>query len=152
MAVILGRSRRAHSRRALGFPLDPPPRPLVVRPPERPTSQGGFAACPLRFAQGAATPPWTPGLSPRGPLLRSVPRARGDPQLVRFASLRGLLLPPGPPSPATVGQMAPLVVVEVSIEIAAPPEAVWDRLVDWENLGLWMKEARDFRVISPERE
>src|SRR2546421_8242303 len=97
MAVILGRSRRAHSRRALGFPLDPPPRPLVVRPPERPTSQGGFAACPLRFAQGAATPPWTPGLSPRGPLLRSVPRARGDSQLVRFASLRGLLLPPGPP-------------------------------------------------------
>ena len=48
--------------------------------------------------------------------------------------------------------MAPPVVVEMSIEIAAPPEAVWDRLVDWENLGLWMREAWDFRVTTPQRE
>src|SRR5437879_770817 len=29
-------------------------------PAERPTSQGGSAACPPRSARGAATPPWTP--------------------------------------------------------------------------------------------
>lgn len=44
------------------------------------------------------------------------------------------------------------VVVEVAIEIAAPPEAVWARLVDWENLGLWMREARDFKVLTATRE
>src|SRR2546423_10716606 len=54
--------------------------------------------------------------------------------------------------PCYRGPMVSAVVVEVSIEIAAPPEAVWDRLVDWENLGLWMKEAWEFRVTSPERE
>jgi hypothetical protein len=44
------------------------------------------------------------------------------------------------------------VIVEMSIEIAAPPEAVWRWLVDWENLGRWMTEAWDFRVTSAERE
>src|SRR5207245_1847440 len=84
-------------------PLDPFPLHSWSAPSERSTSQGGSAACPLRFAQRAAPPPWTPSLSTRGPLLRSVPQARGDPQLVRFASLSGLLLPPGPlPSPLVV--------------------------------------------------
>lgn len=37
------------------------------------------------------------------------------------------------------------------VEIARPPEAVWPYLVDWERLGEWMREARDFRVVSAER-
>lgn len=39
-----------------------------------------------------------------------------------------------------------------SIEIFRPPQQVWPHLVDWENLGKWMKEGRDFRVTSPQRE
>lgn len=48
--------------------------------------------------------------------------------------------------------MPPQLLLEMAIEIAAPPETVWEWLVDWERLGLWMKEASDFRVTSPERE
>lgn len=40
----------------------------------------------------------------------------------------------------------------MSIRIARRPEAVWPYLVDWERLGLWMREARDFRVIGTQRE
>ena len=40
----------------------------------------------------------------------------------------------------------------MSATIPAPPEAVWRRLVDWERLGEWMREASDFRVTSPHRE
>jgi hypothetical protein len=42
--------------------------------------------------------------------------------------------------------------IQNSIDIAAPPEAVWPHLVDWESLGLWMAEASDFRVTSEHRE
>src|SRR5438552_686503 len=66
---------------------------------------GGSAACPLRLAQRAAAPPWTLLFSTRGPLLTERPTSQGDPQLVRFASLSGLLLPPGPPCrPAAPGR------------------------------------------------
>src|SRR5207244_13140614 len=54
-------------------PLDPPcfstRGPLLT---ERPTSQGGSAACPLRNAAGAATPPWTPLADPWKPLISAV--------------------------------------------------------------------------------
>src|SRR5205823_10259854 len=46
----------------------------------------------VSFCTGTAYP--FPTLVARS--LRSGPRARGDSQLVRFATLRGLLLPPGP--------------------------------------------------------
>lgn len=39
-----------------------------------------------------------------------------------------------------------------TIDINRPPEAVWPYLVDWEHLDLWMKEAREFRVIGEQRE
>src|SRR5260370_6569038 len=55
----------------------------------------GFAPCPLRFAQRAATPPWTLCFSTRGPLLTERPTSQADSHLVPFASLSGLLLPPG---------------------------------------------------------
>src|SRR5437588_11540213 len=41
--------------------------------------------------------------SSRRPPLRGVQRARGDSQLIPSAALRGLLLPPGPPSLAREG-------------------------------------------------
>lgn len=44
------------------------------------------------------------------------------------------------------------VVIEVAIELAPPPAAVWPRLVDWERLGEWMREASGFEVTSPQRE
>jgi uncharacterized membrane protein len=44
------------------------------------------------------------------------------------------------------------IVVPVSIEIEAPRTAVWPYLVDWENLGRWMIEAKDFVVTSSHRE
>lgn len=44
------------------------------------------------------------------------------------------------------------VAIEMEITIDAPPEAVWEHLVDWENLGRWMTEASDFRVLSSQRE
>jgi hypothetical protein len=42
--------------------------------------------------------------------------------------------------------------IEVAVEIAAPVVAVWPHLVDWENLGGWMAEASEFRVIGAQRE
>lgn len=42
--------------------------------------------------------------------------------------------------------------IDVAVEIGAPPEAVWRRLVDWDNLGRWMKEGQGFRVTTPHRE
>lgn len=39
-----------------------------------------------------------------------------------------------------------------AIDIEAAPEAIWPYLVDWENLGLWMKEGKSFEVTSAERE
>lgn len=48
--------------------------------------------------------------------------------------------------------MAPPVVVEMGAEIPAPPEVVWERLVDWERLGEWMREASEFRVTTRHRE
>jgi carbon monoxide dehydrogenase subunit G len=44
------------------------------------------------------------------------------------------------------------VVVNVWATIRAPREAIWPYLVDWENLGRWMAEAKDFTVTSPQRE
>jgi hypothetical protein len=40
----------------------------------------------------------------------------------------------------------------MSIGIARRPEAVWPFLVDWEGLGRWMREAREFRVLGDRRE
>lgn len=40
----------------------------------------------------------------------------------------------------------------MSIDLPAPPKAVWARLVDWERLGDWMHEASSFRVTTPHRE
>src|SRR5439155_864210 len=64
-------------------------------PSERPPSQGGFASpsAPLRPA-GLLLPPGPPSSSTRGPLLRRVPRARGDSQLIRLRCA-----PPGCSSP-----------------------------------------------------
>jgi uncharacterized membrane protein len=42
--------------------------------------------------------------------------------------------------------------LEMSIGIRAPAEEVWPYLVDWENLGRWMTEARGLEVTSPHRE
>ncbi|MGH2704618.1 MAG: SRPBCC family protein [Actinomycetota bacterium] len=44
------------------------------------------------------------------------------------------------------------VAIEVSEHIAAPPEVVWPYLVDWEHLAEWMKEGREFRLTSSQRE
>lgn len=44
------------------------------------------------------------------------------------------------------------VMIEVGIEIKAPPEEVWRWLVDWEHLDRWMLEASDFRVLGEQRE
>jgi uncharacterized protein YndB with AHSA1/START domain len=38
------------------------------------------------------------------------------------------------------------------VDIARAPERVWPHLVDWERLGWWMREARDFRVVGEQRE
>ncbi|MGH9268735.1 MAG: SRPBCC family protein [Acidimicrobiales bacterium] len=46
----------------------------------------------------------------------------------------------------------PPIEVEISVDIDAPPEAVWPYLVDWERLGRWMKEASHLRVTSAQRE
>ena len=44
------------------------------------------------------------------------------------------------------------IAMEMVIDIQAPPPMVWDRLVDWENLGSWMLEGSGFEVIGPRRE
>lgn len=40
----------------------------------------------------------------------------------------------------------------MSVEIPRPAEVVWPYLVDWERLGRWMSEARDFEVTGDRRE
>lgn len=44
------------------------------------------------------------------------------------------------------------IAMEMTIDIDAPPEQVWERIVDWEKLGSWMLEASEFRVDGPRRE
>ena len=44
------------------------------------------------------------------------------------------------------------VAVELGAELDGPPELVWRLLTDWERQGDWMLEAKDFEVISPNRE
>jgi carbon monoxide dehydrogenase subunit G len=44
------------------------------------------------------------------------------------------------------------VVFRASATIKAPRQTVWPYLVDWERLGRWMAEARDFKVTSDQRE
>lgn len=41
--------------------------------------------------------------------------------------------------------------MDMSVQIDAPPEAVWPYLVDWENLNKWMLEGSGFTVTSPHR-
>jgi len=45
-----------------------------------------------------------------------------------------------------------LIVLQVTVQIKAPPEQVWPYLVDWERLPKWMVEARSVRVTSAQRE
>ena len=42
--------------------------------------------------------------------------------------------------------------ITVSIRIGRAAHVVWPYLVDWERLDRWMLEARDFRVLSDQRE
>jgi uncharacterized protein YndB with AHSA1/START domain len=46
---------------------------------------------------------------------------------------------------------APVHVVTI-VDLPRSPEAVWPFLVDWERLDRWMKEIRDVRVTSEQRE
>lgn len=48
--------------------------------------------------------------------------------------------------------VGPPVELEMSVRIEAPIEKVWERLVDWENLGEWMLEGRGFKVTSDHQE
>lgn len=43
-------------------------------------------------------------------------------------------------------------ILQMSIDIPAPPDEVWRWLVDWENLHLWMLEGSDFKVTSDHTE
>lgn len=40
----------------------------------------------------------------------------------------------------------------MAVDIGRAPEVVWPYLVDWEGLARWMSEARNFQVISAQRE
>ena len=42
--------------------------------------------------------------------------------------------------------------MSISIDIDAPVDQVWPYLVDWDNLGRWMKEGSSFKVTSGHRE
>ena len=42
--------------------------------------------------------------------------------------------------------------IEVSATVDGPPEIVWELLTDWEHQSDWQLEARDFVVVTPERE
>ncbi len=48
--------------------------------------------------------------------------------------------------------MASPVAIEVWTTVPGTPQDVWHLITDWENQGDWMLEARDFRVISEQRE
>lgn len=41
--------------------------------------------------------------------------------------------------------------LEVSRRIAAPPDAVWDVLTDWERQATWMIDARSVELLTPQR-
>src|SRR5207244_8443499 len=62
---------------------------------------GGFAAHPPPLRSGGLLLPLDPLLVPQGPLLRSVPCARGIRSSSPSAALRGAATPPGPPSCST---------------------------------------------------
>ena len=53
--------------------------------------------------------------------------------------------------PRTVTKGWP-VTIEVAQTVPGPPPVVWELLTDWEHQGDWMLEARDFKVISEQRE
>ena len=42
--------------------------------------------------------------------------------------------------------------IELSETMPGPIDTVWELVTDWENLGDWQLEARDFTVISAQRE
>lgn len=42
--------------------------------------------------------------------------------------------------------------IDVDVPTAAPREAVWDVLVDWERQADWMVDAESVHVLTPERE
>jgi carbon monoxide dehydrogenase subunit G len=42
--------------------------------------------------------------------------------------------------------------IELSETMPGPIDVVWELVTDWENLGDWQLEARDFTVISDQRE
>lgn len=44
------------------------------------------------------------------------------------------------------------VAIEVSETMPGPIDVVWALITDWENLGDWQLEARDFTVLSEQRE
>lgn len=41
--------------------------------------------------------------------------------------------------------------IEATVHVEAPPQRVWDVLVDWENQPRWMVDARTVKVTSPHR-
>ena len=53
--------------------------------------------------------------------------------------------------PRTVSKGWP-VTIEVAQTVPGPPSVVWELITDWEHQGDWMLEARDFKVISEQRE
>jgi uncharacterized protein YndB with AHSA1/START domain len=44
------------------------------------------------------------------------------------------------------------VVIDLTVTLPGPRDAVWRIVTDWENQHLWMREASDFRVTSAHRE
>jgi carbon monoxide dehydrogenase subunit G len=44
------------------------------------------------------------------------------------------------------------VVIDLTTDLPGPPDVVWRLITDWENQHLWMREASDFEVTSPQRE
>lgn len=42
--------------------------------------------------------------------------------------------------------------IEATTHVEAPPQRVWDVLVDWERQADWMVDARSVTVLSPQRE
>jgi uncharacterized protein YndB with AHSA1/START domain len=52
------------------------------------------------------------------------------------------------------GPLGPFGPIDIALQadIRAPVEVVWNLLVDWENMGRWMREASDFRVTTGHRE
>lgn len=44
------------------------------------------------------------------------------------------------------------VVIEMAETMPGPPDVVWRLITDWEHQGDWMLEARDFVIVSEQRE